>query len=338
MSRRLSIVPTIILFALVSAVSGCSRASNSTLVPHPGVAGNQEAPLSLGKWTNEAPLLKPQIAFGAGVINGILYAAGGLSHFGYNESTVEAYDPVTNTWTIKRSMPTARSELAAGVINGILYAVGGDDDNGNILSTVEAYDPSTDTWTTKAPMPTARVGLAGGIINGKFYAVGGVSSMCGSTELCNTVEAYDPSSDTWTTKAPMPTARWRLAAGVVNGILYAVGGCCDVNGVAIDTLEAYDPTTNTWTTKAPIPTARQLLSASDLQGNLYAIGGVDQNFVLLDTVEAYDPATDTWTAKAPMSAPRYGLATRVAGSRLYAVGGDDGRTYRKVEAFNPRKP
>ncbi len=34
---------------------------------------------------------------------------------------------------------------------------------------------------------------------------------------------YDSATNTWTTKAPMPAARVGVAAGVVNGILYAVG-------------------------------------------------------------------------------------------------------------------
>ena len=32
------------------------------------------------------------------------------------------------------------------------------------------------------------------------------------------------STDTWAAKAPMPTARAWLAAGALNGVLYAVGG------------------------------------------------------------------------------------------------------------------
>ncbi len=40
----------------------------------------------------------------------------------------------------------------------------------------------------------------------------------------NTVEAYDPTTNTWTTKAPMPTPRSHMAAGVVNDIIYVVGG------------------------------------------------------------------------------------------------------------------
>ena len=74
----------------------------------------------------------------AGVVNGILYAVGGANNGPLNR--VEAYDPVTNTWTRKTNMPTARFWSAVGVIHGILYSVGGYDDN-NILNTVEAFNP-----------------------------------------------------------------------------------------------------------------------------------------------------------------------------------------------------
>ena len=47
-----------------------------------------------------------------------------------------------------------------------------------------------------------------------------------------TVEAYDPTTLTWTAKAPMPTPRTLLAAGVIDGLIYAVGG---YNGVALGT-------------------------------------------------------------------------------------------------------
>jgi hypothetical protein len=54
----------------------------------------------------------------------------------------------------------------------------------------------------------------------RLYAVGGSN---GSSTL-SLVEAYDPATNTWTSQTPMPTARFFLGGGVVNGILYAVGG------------------------------------------------------------------------------------------------------------------
>ncbi len=57
--------------------------------------------------------------------------------------------------------------------------------------------------------------------NGKFYAIGGIaSSPCCSALGVN--EEYDPSTDTWTTKTNMPTARKQLvvATGLNGKIVY----------------------------------------------------------------------------------------------------------------------
>ncbi len=171
-----------------------------------------------------------------GVINGILYAVGGFNG-STTFATVEAYDPLANTWTTKAAMPTARLTPGVAVINGILYAAGGINANtGATFSTLEAYDPVTNTWTTRASMPTVRGDPAAGVVDGILYVVGG--SGASSISLA-TVEAYDPATDTWATKASMPTSRCCLGAGVVNGILYAVGGNDALNFLA--TLEAFTP-------------------------------------------------------------------------------------------------
>src|SRR5256885_13415526 len=113
-----------------------------------------------GTWTTKAPMPTPRSHLGVGEVNGILYAVGGFKNRTCCPdpfiATVEAYDPSTDTWTIKASMPTRRGDFGVGVINGILYAVGGNNlDNFSGMATLEAYNPSADTWTTKASMPTA---------------------------------------------------------------------------------------------------------------------------------------------------------------------------------------
>ena len=128
----------------------------------------------------------PRYLLGVGVVNGILYAVGGSSVGGAVAplTTVEAYDPTTDTWTTKASLPIESAGAGVGVVNGILYAVGGRDGE----SAVQAYDPSTDTWTMKPSMPTLREKLGVGVVNGTLYAVGGIS---GSQQV-STVEAYQP--------------------------------------------------------------------------------------------------------------------------------------------------
>src|SRR5439155_26130642 len=150
-----------------------------------------------------------------------------------------AYDPVSETWITKASMPTARHSPAAGVIDGILYVVGGRDNDQNWVRTLEAYDPATNTWTTKTPMPTARGHLGAGVVNGLLYAVGGAVDDFPTppATVFAAVEAYDPLTNTWATKAPMPTPRWHLGVTVVNGVLYAVGGAGCLDGCPLATLE-----------------------------------------------------------------------------------------------------
>lgn len=105
-----------------------------------------------------------------------------------------------------------------------------------------------------------------------------------------TVEEYDPTSDTWTKKADIPTARWALSTSAVDRKIYAIGGHSGSGGWDVhSTVEVYNPATNTWTTKAPMPTARRAFSTSVMDGKIYAIGGaVGRPGRSLPTVEEYD--------------------------------------------------
>ena len=87
----------------------------------------------------------------------------------------------------------------------------------------------------------------------------------------------------------MPTPRSNLAATVIDGKMYIVGGFGSSNvGVA---LEVYDPVLNTWSTLAPMPTSRGDLAASALNNKLFAVGGISApGAAPLATVEVYTPA------------------------------------------------
>ena len=82
-------------------------------------------------------------------VNGKIYAIGGLNpsfERAQGISTVEEYDPVTDTWTLKADMPTPRAVLSTSVVNGKIYAIGGEAEHLTLesrawVSTVEEYDP-----------------------------------------------------------------------------------------------------------------------------------------------------------------------------------------------------
>ena len=240
-------------------------------------------------WTTKASLPTLRSELGVATIDGILYAVGGYSGADVL-ATVDAYDPTTDTWTTKASMPTARTGLGVATANGILYAVGGA--NTTFLATVEAYDPATDTWTTKASMPFARADLGLDAVNGVLYAVGGIGGSGGNNNFVVAVQAYDPVTDRWTTKASMPEARGRPGVAAIGGILYAIGGQ-NIGGIMLGTVEVYDPTADTWGSKgtpqkAGMPTQRCCLGAAAINGILYAVGGRGI-FSALSTVEVYQP-------------------------------------------------
>ena len=235
---------------------------------------------------------------------------------------------ITNTrmlWTAKALMPTPRLYFGIGAIGNHIYVVGGANSALGRYATLERYTPATDTWVTKTPMSLPRDGLGVGVINGILYAVGGKSYSSMGSGVTGRLEAYDPATDTWTTKAPMPTPRRGLGVGVVNGILYAVGGEVSSGVHPLATLQAYDPATDTWTTKAPLPSKRVHLAAVGHAGKLYVVGGHGPFLYSgnLTLVQAYDPATDTWTTVAPITNVRRGVAVTSAHGFLYAIGGNN---------------
>lgn len=269
-------------------------------------------------WLRRADMSTSRSDLGVGAVNGMLYVVGGYDGpFLYG--AVEAYDPATGRWTSRASMPTPRSEFGLGVVNGVLYAVGGYDAANEYRGShrVEAYDPGSDRWTTKAPMPTGRVGLGVGVVNGTLYAVGGMTLDDSGTQVpLPTMEAYDPGTDQWVTRASMPTARAYLGVGVVGGVLYAVGGQHD------SVVEAYDPSADRWTARAPLTPAGFGVAVATFGGGLYAVPGVTSQFAE-DYVVRYDPAANTWTPLSPYSFlwARCCSGVAVLGSDIYVVGG-----------------
>ena len=106
------------------------------------------------------------------------------------------------------------------------------------------------------------------MINGKFYVVGGRGSAGAPTAL----EVYDPQSNTWSARAPMPTGRSGIGVGVVNGELYVFGG--ELPSLHAE-VEVYNPGSNTWRRLPDMPAPRHGIWASVIGNKIYLPGGGD---------------------------------------------------------------
>ena len=94
---------------------------------------------------------------GVAVVDGKMYAVGGLDSTNTNLSSVESFDPSTGQWSAMAAMSTARCLHGVAVVNGKLYVVGGKDGTGNAVNSVESFDPSTGQWSVMAEtMSTSR--------------------------------------------------------------------------------------------------------------------------------------------------------------------------------------
>jgi len=162
-----------------------------------------------------------------------------------------------NTWETKAPMSQPRAGLGVVAVNGKIYAIGGastapyQNQADNLLSTNEEYDPTTDTWTVKPSMPTPRAYFAIAAIQNKIYCIGGV---VGSEKLFDgfltrslfvysgITEVYDTITETWETKASMPTEKGtaKFQANVVDGKIYVIGAKLTY---------VYDPPADFWIQK-----------------------------------------------------------------------------------------
>lgn len=221
------------------------------------------------------------------VLAGKVYAFGGVEH-GWPLSKVEAFDPSTNSWSARASMPTTRTGPAAAVVNGLAYVLGGSFTFGNTVGTTanEAYDPNTDSWVPRAPMPRPRICHSAVALAGKIYVFGGFSA----DTIFDVIDVYDPGRDSWTTlPTRMPRPRAGAAAVLLNDRILLIGGCNNTDG-CLAAVEEYDPALDHWATREPMLTRRGALAATVSNGIVYAIGG--ECGPGLAVVEVYNPALD----------------------------------------------
>jgi N-acetylneuraminic acid mutarotase len=260
---------------------------------------------------------------------------------------VYEYDPATDKWTKKKTMPLLSHHVAFAEYRGKIYAFGGFvyPASGPAawvpVDNAWEYDPAADSWKALAAMPTKRGSPVAATVGDKIYVIGGAALPPGSKETAvlpgrphisvGAVEEYDPGTNTWRARASMPTPRNHATAGAINGKIYVIGGRVGTSFISsgssnIDVVEEYDPAVDAWgAARARMPSARSAMASGVYEGRIYVTGGEGQDAQRMYTfraLEAYDPATNSWAVLPSMPVSRHGLAGGVVGNRLHMVSGD----------------
>lgn len=147
-------------------------------------------------WTRGKPAPTARNSAAAAVINGLVYVVGGRrnvvqedgTQLQQNLTTLEVYNPKTDSWQTRTAMPEALGGNAAAALNGKLYVFGGEQwaPEQKVFASAWVYDPRTDKWQAEADMPSARHGLAAASAKGSVITIGGGTKVGGGGAVGNT--------------------------------------------------------------------------------------------------------------------------------------------------------
>jgi N-acetylneuraminic acid mutarotase len=192
-------------------------------------------------WTRKGDMPHPTSGGVTAVFNNQLYVltncGGDACSFSNDVPLFYRYDPATDTWTSLPAPGSSHTRGMGGFIGGKFYVTGGLTGVGDPKH-LDVYDPATNHWTTAAPIARMRWAAAGVTVASKLYLVGGFQMNADGTAApaIRATSVYDPATNTWSTKAQLPTARADIAGSrvVVNGKpqIEVVGGARPGNNLA----------------------------------------------------------------------------------------------------------
>lgn len=195
------------------------------------------------------------------------------------------------------------------------------------------------SWSFRTAMPTARAGISAVLFEGEIYVIGGTDA---EGKVIDTVERYDPISDTWSSGVPAKMSRSNGVARILGDHIMLMGG--RNAGTSLKQVERYvrddgsgascedDDSTGLrepapcWEFVGSLQEEREGLSAVVLAGELYALSGSDKQGSLLTNVEKYDEITEQWSVYEPweVNPGRFSFETVTVGDSAFSVGGLSG--------------
>jgi N-acetylneuraminic acid mutarotase len=167
-------------------------------------------------------------------------------------------------------MPEKRVAGTAVTLGDYIYVMGGTDGSQNLLR----YDPAQDSWSQLAPTLAPREHTTAVAYDGKIFLMGGRWPSPGELD---SMEIYDPETDTWEMGPALETARAGFGAAVLNDQIYVLGGEIIFNDVAtLNSVAVFDPVGQSWGTAPEMLYPLHGVPAAVVDGVLYLLGGADE--------------------------------------------------------------
>ncbi|XP_009609743.1 F-box/kelch-repeat protein At1g30090 [Nicotiana tomentosiformis] len=126
---------------------------------------------------------------------------------------------------------------------------------------------------------------------GVLYVCGGVASDVDCP--LNSVVKYEVRKNRWTVMKKMITARSFFASGVIDGMIYVVGGN-STDLFELNSAEVLDPNRGIWRSVSNMGTKMAAYDSAVLNGKLLVTEGWFWPFYVFPRGQIYDPQTDNW--------------------------------------------
>ncbi|MCX5661400.1 MAG: hypothetical protein NTW19_17095 [Planctomycetota bacterium] len=253
----------------------------------------------------------------AGVLNGKLYVAGGLTaDFGFpvrprSFDEVWELDPSQWTWRVAAKLSRNRVYCATAVIDGAVWVIGGDifEPGGKrvAVTTVERVDPRTGAVTPGVSTSIARPMPIALVAGGRLYVIGNARD---EYDKPGKIESIGPGESAWRPEPDGPTGMSALAGAALDDRLYVV---VPEKGLAV-----YDTKRRVWQLVHP-PSIPRSCQMTAYRGEIWMMGGVDNSNPRQTLI--FDPRSGTFRDGPPLPvAIAWGAAAEVDG-RLIVTGG-----------------
>lgn len=283
-----------------------------------------------GRWETRAllPIPRSEMAW-ATAWAGKMHVIGGYAEQRVDRPYHHVYDPAADRWAEAAPMPVGANHVGVVADAGRLYALGGfTEQNRAAHAGAFVYDIAADRWRPIAPLTRPRGAAAVIALEGRIHVIGGATDPAAERASIAWHEVYDPQTDRWEARKPLPGARDHAGIVAHEGLIHVIGGRFNTFEYNTGLHHVYLPARDSWEARAPLPSVRSGHGLVVVNGRFWAMGGETGWYVngaLTGTVhgqmESYDPKADSWQSHAPMPTPRHGLGAVAIEGRIYVAGG-----------------